>query len=243
MLRAIGNSVQTCLTAICFVATAASAAPTPNSYAGTDAVSLKLSQDGNGFPGTAQADQSGGSTQSLFQAWKAQDRPGLPHASVPSRRPLDGFRFTSPFGVRSDPFRERAAMHTGADLAAPTGTPVYATADGVVSRAERAGGYGNLVQIEHGAGIETRYGHLSKILVHQGERVERGMLIALVGSTGRSTGSHLHYEVRIAGQAVNPLPYMDPSDAQLALNSQAGPATSNATGIGGPDDHTKLASR
>jgi murein DD-endopeptidase MepM/ murein hydrolase activator NlpD len=78
----------------------------------------------------------------------------------------------------------------------------------MVLRAERASGYGNLVELNHGKGIETRYGHLSKILVQQGSRVRRGQLIALMGSTGRSTGSHLHYEVRIDGRAVNPLPFI-----------------------------------
>jgi murein DD-endopeptidase MepM/ murein hydrolase activator NlpD len=123
-------------------------------------------------------------------------------------QPVDNVRLTSTFGVRSDPFHGGAAMHAGIDIPGPVGTPVYATADGVVGRAGVAGGYGNLVTLDHGKGIETRYGHLSKILVEPNTRVRRGQLIGLMGSTGRSTGSHLHYEVRIDGAAVNPVPFM-----------------------------------
>src|SRR5262249_16884889 len=126
--------------------------------------------------------------------------------SIPSMQPVHNLNFSSNFGVRSDPFRGVAAMHAGVDIPGPLGTPVYATADGIIARAGRASGYGNLVEINHGKGIETRYGHLSKILVTPNTRVHRGQLIALMGSTGRSTGSHLHYEVRIDGRAVNPVP-------------------------------------
>src|SRR3546814_16364619 len=91
-------------------------------------------------------------------------------------------------------------MHAGVDIPGPIGTPIYATADGIVERAGRAGGYGNLVEIDHGKGIETRYGHLSKILVKPNQRVKRGQGVALMGSTGRSTGRHLHYEVRIRSE-------------------------------------------
>ena len=98
-------------------------------------------------------------------------------------------------------------MHAGIDLAGPIGTPIYATADGIVGRSEwNNGGYGNLVEINHGQGIQTRYGHLSQRIAQPGQRVRRGELIGLMGSTGRSTGSHLHYEVRIDGRAVNPDP-------------------------------------
>ena len=149
-------------------------------------------------------------------------------------RPVESFRYTSPFGVRSDPFVHMVNLHPGIDLAAPTGTEVHATADGVVLRADRVGGYGNLVEIDHGAGIATRYGHLSRILVHAGERVRRGEAVALVGSTGRSTGSHLHYEVRIAGRPIDPLPYMAAGDERLALNQAVGPVPANVIGFGGP---------
>ena len=131
----------------------------------------------------------------MFLGWQKQDQVGPSGAiSVPSVKPINMATFTSGFGVRSDPFRGSAAMHAGIDLAAPQGTAVYATADGVVDRAEWFGGYGNCVEVDHGKGVATRFGHLSRILVHSGQHVHRGDLIALVGSTGRSTGAHLHYE-------------------------------------------------
>ena len=176
--------------------------------------------------------------RSLFDSWKTMD--AVPHGglvSVPSQKPVKDFHYTSGFGVRSDPFRGSAAMHAGLDMAAPIGTPVYATADGYVGRAERAGGYGNLVQLEHGKGLETRYGHLSQILVHEGQRVHRGDLIALMGSTGRSTGSHLHYEVRIDGRAVNPMPFLQTADYLTALQDRQ-PLKTNTPlmAMGGPED-------
>lgn len=155
--------------------------------------------------------------RSLFQTWKKLDT--FDHGSViaiPSVQPVDHLAFTSNFGIRSDPFRGIAKMHAGVDIPGPIGTPVYATADGFVDRAERAGGYGNMVEIDHGKGIQTRYGHLSKILVPANTRVHRGQLIALIGSTGRSTGPHLHYEVRIDGHAVNPVPFLQNADYLLA---------------------------
>lgn len=167
----------------------------------------------------------------MFLAWKKTDRIGQGTVAVPSAKPLVSATFTSGYGVRTDPFRGTAAMHAGIDLAAPMGTPVYATADGVIDRAEWFGGYGNCVEIDHGKGVATRFGHLSRILVHDGERVHRGELIALVGSTGRSTGPHLHYEVRIDGHAVNPIPFLQSSDYVIAMRERA---TNLAQG--GPDD-------
>lgn len=178
--------------------------------------------------------------RSLFDGWKKMD--AVPHGgvvAVPSQKPVREFRYTSGFGVRGNPFGGHGGeMHPGMDMAAPTGTPVYATADGIVSRAERTyGGYGNLVQLEHGKGLETRYGHLSQILVHDGQRVHRGDLIALVGSTGRSTGSHLHYEVRIDGRAVNPMPFLQTADYMTALQNRTLPIHGAApVAMGGPED-------
>lgn len=146
--------------------------------------------------------------RSLFQTWQKLDVKEQTSIAIPSMQPVDNVRLTSTFGVRSDPFHGGAAMHAGLDIPGPIGTPVYATADGVVGRSGVAGGYGNLITVNHGKGIETRYGHLSKILVASNTRVRRGQLIGLMGSTGRSTGSHLHYEVRIDGMAVNPMPFM-----------------------------------
>jgi murein DD-endopeptidase MepM/ murein hydrolase activator NlpD len=99
-------------------------------------------------------------------------------------------------------------MHTGIDFGAPIGMRVKATAAGTVVEADRNGGYGNMVEIDHGGGIATRYAHLSAIMVKVGQKVERGTVIGLVGSTGRSTGPHLHYEVRRKGNAVNPARYL-----------------------------------
>ncbi|MCB2067873.1 MAG: M23 family metallopeptidase [Erythrobacter sp.] len=128
--------------------------------------------------------------------------------SVPSRMPVEGVTLTSSYGMRNHPVLGGRRQHNGVDLAAPTGTPVYATADGLVQRAEWFSSYGNYIQIAHGNDIETRYAHLSGYAVHAGQEVHRGDLIGYVGTTGRSTGPHLHYEVRVADQPVNPLPYM-----------------------------------
>lgn len=173
--------------------------------------------------------------KAAFLAWKALDHPERPIVSIPSRRPVESFRYTSPFGIRTDPFRRNHSFHSGIDLAAPVGTPVHATADATVSRAGLATGYGNLIQLDHGAGIETRYGHLSYIAVAPGQHVKRGEVIGLVGSTGRSTGSHLHYEVRLAGRAINPLSFMAPGDERLALNQAVGSGGGASTAMGGPD--------
>lgn len=112
---------------------------------------------------------------------------------------------TSGFGMRYHPILRTVRAHAGVDLAAPIGTPVLATQNGVVRVASNVGGYGLLVNLDHGGGLETRYGHLSKLRVVPGQRVRKGEVVGYVGSTGRSTGPHLHYEVRSGGQAVNPL--------------------------------------
>jgi len=118
------------------------------------------------------------------------------------------FRLSSPFGMRRHPLTGKVRMHEGVDLAGAYGSPLYATADGVVSFAGWAGGYGRLVKIQHARGIETRYGHMSKIRVKKGQRVSQGERIGDMGSSGRSTGSHVHYEVRVGGRAVNPARYI-----------------------------------
>ena len=107
-----------------------------------------------------------------------------------------------------------AAMHAGIDLAGPLGTPIYATADGVVGRSEWANGYGNLVEINHGPNLQTRYGHLSRSLVSAGQRVKRGDLIGLMGSTGRSTGAHVHFEVWENGRVHNPRKFLGEIEAR-----------------------------
>jgi murein DD-endopeptidase MepM/ murein hydrolase activator NlpD len=115
---------------------------------------------------------------------------------------------SSPFGWRSDPLKAIHRRHAGIDLPGPPMTSVHATGAGIVRIAGRAGGYGNLVEIEHPGGIRTRYGHLARVLVRPGDSVGQGQAIGRMGSTGRSTGTHLHYEVRVRGTAVNPLDYI-----------------------------------
>lgn len=157
----------------------------------------------------------------LFARWENLDKgdaaPVRTQVSVPSRMPLGGAQLTSDYGMRTHPVLGGRRSHKGIDLAAPSGTPIYATADGLVSKAEPFSSYGNFVSIEHGAELQTRYAHMSRIAVQAGARVKKGDLIGYVGSTGRSTGPHLHYEVRIAGEAVNPTPYMVESQAHRAF--------------------------
>jgi murein DD-endopeptidase MepM/ murein hydrolase activator NlpD len=174
--------------------------------------------------------------KALFNSWKKLDQLQDGVIAVPSDKPVKAnVSFTSGFGVRSDPFHFSAAMHPGIDLAGAYGTPIYATADGTVLRAGwNSGGYGNLVEIDHGRGITTRYGHMSAILVAAGQHVTRGQQIGRMGSTGRSTGNHLHYEVRIDGRAVNPIPFMKSTDYVLAMQRRSGAASMDAVAIGGP---------
>ncbi|MEJ5977047.1 M23 family metallopeptidase [Novosphingobium sp. PS1R-30] len=126
---------------------------------------------------------------------------------TPAGLPLASFRQTSQFGLRLHPVLGLLRNHKGIDLAAPLGTPIRATADGTVSRAAWAGGYGLMVELSHGNRTETRYGHMSRLAVMPGEKVAKDSIIGYVGSTGRSTGPHLHYEVLIDGRAVDPLAF------------------------------------
>jgi murein DD-endopeptidase MepM/ murein hydrolase activator NlpD len=125
----------------------------------------------------------------------------------PSLWPVEGL-IRSAFGTRSDPFSGEGAFHTGIDLAAAKGTPVHCTADGVITNVGWSGGYGKLVTVDHGNGLETYYAHLSQFLVVPGQAVTRGQVIALSGGTGRSTGPHVHYEVRLHGTPLNPYPFL-----------------------------------
>jgi murein DD-endopeptidase MepM/ murein hydrolase activator NlpD len=142
------------------------------------------------------------------------DRAQIDHLShvlnaVPVRKPVAGLLdMTSPFGVRLDPFLGRPAMHTGVDLRGDIGEPVRATAAGRVTMAGRDGGYGKMVELNHGDGLSTRYGHLSEIDVKVGQSVRTGEVIGRIGSTGRSTGPHLHYETRINGEPVDPQKFL-----------------------------------
>ena len=205
------------------------------------AVRVSLALIAGCFSVAASAETSDAQFKALFTSWKQMDQigQGIPAErgtmSVPSMKPVANLEFTSLYGVRSDPFRGTAAMHAGVDIPGPVGTPIYATADGVVGRSGWVGGYGNLVELEHGKGLQTRYGHMSKLMVAPGTRVARGQVIGLMGSTGRSTGSHLHYEVRMDGSAVNPVPYMQ--TAQYASNmQQRANAVTAPLAQGGPTD-------
>lgn len=155
-----------------------------------------------------------------------------PSVSVPSRMPVDDARMSSSYGMRNHPVLRRRARHKGVDLAAPTGTPVYATADGIIGRADWFSSYGLYISIDHGADLETRYAHLSRLAVAAGDRVKKGELIGYVGSTGRSTGPHLHYEVRVDGVAVNPIPYMVETEAQVRI-AEASEGTESTQMIAG----------
>ena len=173
--------------------------------------------------------------RSLFSSWTALDRISGPAnpveravVSIPSRMPLMGSVLTSSYGMRTHPVLGGTRKHTGIDLAAPTGTPVYATADGVVSRADWYSSYGLYISLEHGASLQTRYAHLSRLAVAAGDTVKKGDLIGYVGSTGRSTGPHLHYEVRVDGVAVNPIPYMMADERRFAETK-----SEDLTGAGG----------
>jgi murein DD-endopeptidase MepM/ murein hydrolase activator NlpD len=172
----------------------------------------------------------------LFASWKKLDAVGVstggsttPQATVavPSIAPVQGFRLSSAYGVREHPVLGGERMHKGLDLAVAAGTPVLAPADGVVERASWFSSYGNFIEIAHGGNMETRYGHLSGYNVVAGQHVHKGDVIGYVGSTGRSTGPHLHYEVRIGGEAVDPTPYMQMGTIAVATN---------ATAVGGGDD-------
>ncbi len=164
----------------------------------------------------------------LFASWNGTTVASVPSrprtVSIPSRMPLEGAALTSGFGMRTHPVLGGRRGHKGIDLSSPIGTPIYATADAVVTRADWFSSYGLFISLDHGAQLETRYGHLSRLNVAEGQVVKKGDLIGYVGSTGRSTGPHLHYEVRIAGTAVNPVPYMqgDAWTGTLAANDDDG---------------------
>ena len=175
-------------------------AATPRSAVGGPFVPVKLSADAGAFE------------RQLYRinlTRTQMQRLNATLALVPYRKPVIGeVEFTSGFGVRSDPFLGRPAMHTGLDFRAATGDPVRATANGKVVSSGWTGGYGRMVEIDHGNGLSTRYGHLSEIHVKVGDVIKIGQVIGAVGSTGRSTGPHLHYETRIDGDAVDPQKFL-----------------------------------
>jgi murein DD-endopeptidase MepM/ murein hydrolase activator NlpD len=164
----------------------------------------ELSQQMNGLGKTLT--HTGDQLQVLESLLLNQD---LDRNQTPSSMPLANTYVSAPFGNRIDPINGGHEFHKGLDLNGETGDPIHAAADGIVMRSDYdTGGYGNVVDIDHGNGYATRYGHCSKLLVKVGDLVHAGDLIAKVGSTGHSTGSHLHFEVWINGQPVNPRPYL-----------------------------------
>ena len=213
--------------AAAFVATPALA----NSSASAD-ISAPLRAAAVGSVGQAGGDQQ---FKQLFSSWQSADKGAgfitpvaagaagatLHSVSIPSLMPVEGVRLTSEFGMRWHPILGGRHQHMGVDLAGPVGTPVHATADGVVGRADWFSGYGLYIALEHGGELETRYGHMSRLNVAAGQIVHKGDVIGYIGTTGRTTGPHLHYEVRIAGTAVNPIPYLQGDGTALASDMAA----------------------
>jgi murein DD-endopeptidase MepM/ murein hydrolase activator NlpD len=174
--------------------------------------------------------------RAIHDSWgRASGKAAKVEVAVPSINPVELMRLSSGFGARRAPMRGASRNHKGLDIPGPVGSPIYATADGTIGRAQWVRGYGKFIEIEHGNAIQTRYGHMSALNVEAGQRIHKGDIIGYMGSTGNSTGSHLHYEVRIAGNAVNPSAFLAPvtlvpeeAKALLAAN----PVDMNA--IGGP---------
>ena len=147
--------------------------------------------------------------RTLSDSWgRINGAPVKSGVAIPSINPVDHMDFSSNFGPRRAPTRGASRNHKGVDIRGPIGTPIYATADGIVGRAQWVNGYGKFIELEHGNAIQTRFGHLSAMNVTPGQRVHQGDLIGFMGSTGRSTGSHLHYEVRVGGDPVNPTSFL-----------------------------------
>jgi murein DD-endopeptidase MepM/ murein hydrolase activator NlpD len=208
-------------------AAAAAAAPTPATLAvAVDPSPQNVKSSIDALYALRDDAMSGRFTRSLaggFGTGAMGDFSGL--ADSPSLWPVDG-NVTSSFGERQDPFNGEGAFHAGVDIGAPVGTPVRATADGAVEKAGWGTGYGREINIDHGHDLMTVYGHLSSIVVIEGQHVNRGQIIGYVGQSGRSTGPHLHYEVRVHDVAVNPHKYLRMSYEQFAENFQ--PSTTQA---------------
>ncbi|MDX8529454.1 M23 family metallopeptidase [Mesorhizobium sp. VK25A] len=192
-----------------------------NAYKNADAIAQAL--EAAGLPVDSELDKSDvggplvpldpsmafdGKVKELDEALDALDQVKKEARKLPLANPAPGHTVTSPFGVRTDPILGSAALHTGMDFRAPIGMPAKVTAAGTVTRAGWAGGYGRMVEVDHGNGFATRYGHLSEIDVAVGQKLAVGDVIGKTGSSGRSTGPHLHYEVRHDGEAVDPLRFL-----------------------------------
>ncbi|MDG4907834.1 M23 family metallopeptidase [Mesorhizobium sp. WSM4898] len=192
-----------------------------NAYRNADAISQAL--QAAGLPADTDLDKNGvggplvpldssmifdSKVKELDEALDALDQVKKEARKLPLSNPAPGHTVTSPFGVRTDPILGTAALHTGMDFRAPIGMPAKVTAAGIVTKAGWNGGYGRMVEVDHGNGFATRYGHLSEIDVTVGQKLAAGDVIGKTGSSGRSTGPHLHYEVRHNGEAVDPLRFL-----------------------------------
>ena len=173
------------------------------------------------FFGREQEDRLDPRFEKLSAALARMDSLERSLVGIPSGNPADANAMTSNFGYRSDPFTRRAAMHSGIDFKGVHGQPILAAAYGKISFTGRKSGYGNVIEISHGNGIITRYAHLSSIKVKRGQRVTKGQRIGGMGSTGRSTGTHLHFEVRLNGRAINPSPFLKANEDVLKTQSIA----------------------
>jgi murein DD-endopeptidase MepM/ murein hydrolase activator NlpD len=158
----------------------------------------------------------------MFAALEQMEAMERALAGIPTSMPAEVAMMSSGFGYRSDPFSGSGAMHSGLDFKGPHSTPILAAADGVVTSAGWQGGYGNAVEVTHANGLVTRYAHLSGITVSLGQKVDRGIQIGRMGSTGRSTGTHLHFEVRLNGSAINPMKFLEANPNVLEIQAIAG---------------------
>jgi murein DD-endopeptidase MepM/ murein hydrolase activator NlpD len=215
-------------------AATAAASPTPTTLAVTDNVNqqqVKLSLDqfyalrNQALSGRVSRALEGGLNSGMSSSLSDWTQ----IADAPSLWPVEG-PVTSSFGERQDPFNGEGAFHAGVDISAPNGTVVRATGDGIVDAADTVSGYGRQVILDHGHGVRTVYGHLSGMLVIAGQRVIRGQIIGYVGQTGRSTGPHLHYEVRINNVPVNPHKYLRSTFAEMTADNAPAPAGAAPSG-------------
>ncbi len=196
---------------------------------------LSGSEEGMGGPfipffGKAEKDVSDPRFTRLADALARMNSMERALAGIPTSMPAAIMLMSSGFGYRHDPFSGAGAMHSGLDFKGPIGTPILAAASGVITHASTMAGYGNCIEITHANGLVTRYAHLSGYTVSLGQKVNRGVQIARMGSTGRSTGSHLHFEVRLQGQAINPLKFLEANPDVLEVKTVAGERTASASG-------------
>ena len=192
---------------------------------GLDPRGLLSSQEASGGPfipaGNLQEDDSDPRFASLASKLDRMDSLERLLAAIPTSKPAAITAMSSNFGYRRDPFTGAGALHSGIDFRGPSGTPILAASDGKVTFAGTKGGYGRCIEITHASGIVTRYAHMRKLIAKRGETVQRGEQIGAMGSTGRSTGSHLHFEVRVNGRAVNPAKFLEANPDVFQIQADA----------------------